>query len=272
LNSDTIVNIHITHWSDHFKSQPRKSTANRHVIVAEQEVYMPQLKRHRKIRIYLPESYHTSGKKYPVLYMHDGQNLFDDSTSFSGEWGIDEAMDSLGVMFGEMIIVGIDHGGSRRINEYAPYDMERFGEGEGDAYADFLVKTLRPYIRKNYRTKNCRKHQFIAGSSMGGLISFYAMLKYPRKFGGAGVFSPAFWVAPALKDEVRKKGNKVKGKIYFYAGKEESETMVPDLLSIHEIMFAVSKARLTTVIRTEGKHSESTWRKEFPLFYEWMRE
>jgi predicted alpha/beta superfamily hydrolase len=105
---------------------------------------------------------------------------------------------------------------------------------------------------------------------MGGLISLYAILKYPNRFGGAGVFSPAFWLAPQIKDDVLKKGRKVKSKIYFFAGQLESETMVPDMLSVFQLFNSRSKAKLTSVIRSEGRHSESTWRNEFPLFYKWL--
>jgi predicted alpha/beta superfamily hydrolase len=231
---------------------------------------MPQLNRYRTIRVYVPGSYATTRKKYPVLYLHDGQNVFDDSTAFSGEWGVDEAMDTLGPRIGESIVVAIDHGGEKRLNEYAPYDMEKWGKGEGDAYVDFLVKTLVPRIRKTYRVKRGRKHRLIAGSSMGGLISFYALLKYPKAFGGAGVFSPAFWIAPQLKEAIPAKSKKVKSKIYFYAGKAESESMVPQLLQIFELMNHHSKAQMTTVIRTEGQHNEARWRQEFPLFYRWL--
>lgn len=156
------------------------------------------------------------------------------------------------------------------MNEYNPYDSERFGKGEGGLYVDFLVKTLKPYIEKKYRTKKCRKSRFIAGSSMGGLISLYAVLKYPRVFGGAGIFSPAFWVAPKIYDDIQSKGRKVNGKLYFYAGKQEGETMVPYMLKAFEALTSVSRSKISTVIRDEGKHNEATWRKEFPLFYEWL--
>jgi predicted alpha/beta superfamily hydrolase len=148
--------------------------------------------------------------------------------------------------------------------------MERFGKGEGDLYVDFLVKTLMPYINKNYRTKKYGRNSYLAGSSMGGLISFYAILKYPKKFYGAGVFSPAFWIVPQLKEVIATKAKKVKGKIYFYGGKQEGDTMIPDMLSVFEQMNRYSKAKMTTVIRSEGKHNEATWRQEFPLFFEWM--
>ncbi len=200
--------------------------------------------------------------------MHDGQNVFDDATSFSGEWGVDEFLDT--TRSRPCIVVAVDHGGDKRINEYSPYDMEKFGKGEGDAYVDFLVNTLKPYIDKHYRTLKDRENTFVAGSSMGGLISMYAILKYPKTFGGAGVFSPSFWIAPKIYDAIKEKGEKIKGKIYFYAGKQESENMVTDMLKAFEKMSDVSKAGMTTVIRDDGKHNEATWRKEFPLFYSWL--
>ncbi len=270
ISSDTTIEISIQHWADNFPKKAKISTANKQVKIIETAFFIPQLNRFRRIWIYLPKGYATSGKKYPVLYMHDGQNVFEDSTSFAGEWGVDEALDTIDSRTNEIIIVAIDNGGDKRINEYSPYDMERFGKGEGDQYVDFLVKTLIPYINKNYPTKKCGKNTYVAGSSMGGLISFYTILKYPKKFDGAGVFSPAFWIVPQLKNVIATKAKKVKGKIYFYAGKQEGESMVPDMLSVFGQMNRYSKAQMTTVIRSEGKHNEATWRQEFPLFYKWM--
>lgn len=270
LETDTTINVEIEHWADHFPKKERVSTASRNVHIVDSDFYIPQLDRHRRIWIYLPDSYTTSGKTYPVLYMHDGQNVFDDATSGFGEWGVDEALDSLGPKHREIIVVAIDNGGEKRLNEYSPYDMEKYGKGEGDQYVDFLVQTLKPYIDKHYRTKKDGKNTFIAGSSMGGLISFYAILKYPKVFGGAGVFSPAFWITPQLKNIDPQKAKKVKGKIYFYAGQMESESMVPDMLNVFEQMRKGSKAKMQSVIRAEGKHNEPAWRKEFPLFYQWI--
>jgi predicted alpha/beta superfamily hydrolase len=270
ISSDTTIEISIQHWADHFVKKPKISTANKQVKIIGSDFFIPQLNRYRRIWIYLPVSYATSGKKYPVLYMHDGQNVFDDSTSFSGEWGVDETLDTLEIKTKEVIVVAIDNGGDKRINEYSPYNMDRFGKGEGDLYVDFLVQTLMPYINRNYRTKKYGKNTYVAGSSMGGLISFYAILKYPKLFDGAGVFSPAFWIVPQLKEVIATKAKKVKGKIYFYGGKQEGETMIPDMLSVFQQMNKYSKAKMTTVIRSEGKHNEATWRQEFPLFFKWM--
>jgi predicted alpha/beta superfamily hydrolase len=204
--------------------------------------------------------------------------LFDNATSYSGEWGIDEFLDSLEANANQCIVVAVDHGGTRRLNEYSPYDFELKGigamsksnHGEGKEYVDFLVKTLKPYIDKNYRTAKDKANTAIAGSSMGGLISLYATLRYPRVFGAAGIFSPAFWVAPGIFEYIKTAGKKVNSKIYFYAGKLEGETMVPDMLKAYEEMSRVSKSKMQAVIRDDGKHNEDTWRKEFPLFYEWI--
>lgn len=272
LSSDTTIHLVVEEWADHFIKKPRHSTASNNVHIIDTAFRIPQLNRVRRIWIYLPPDYSASNSRYAVMYMHDGQNVFDDSTSFAGEWGVDELMDSIGAKKKEMIVVGIDNGGAKRINEYCPYDMERFGKGEGDQYLEFLVKTLKPYIDKNYRTKKDKQDTYIAGSSMGGLISMYAVLKYPKVFGGAGVFSPAFWVGPKIFDDIEKKGRQVNSKIYLYCGGQENETMEPDMMKAFEEMRSVSKSKMETSVRPDGKHTESVWREEFPLFYLWLVE
>ena len=112
-------------------------------------------------------------------------------------------------------------------------------------------------------------HTFISGSSMGGLISFYAILEHPEIFGAAGIFSPAFWAAPQLVDEVKNKVSTLKGKIYFYAGGAESETMVSDMQNIVDILRDL-KANIKVEINNEGKHNETNWRREFPKFHKWI--
>ena len=280
VETEPTIEVAVEGWKDLFtsSSQPKKSTANKNVRIIDTAFFIPQLNRPRRVWIYLPPSYNSSTKKYPVMYMHDGQNVFDDLTSFSGEWGVDEAMDTLGLKTKECIVVGIDNGGNKRLNEYCPYDFDLkgiaannvSGKGEGALYVDFLAKTLKPFIDKKYRTLKDSKNTFTAGSSMGGLISMYAVLKYPKVFGGAGVFSPAFWVGPKIFDDIKAKGKKVNAKIYFYAGDEEGETMVPMTLQAFNEMHKVSKSKMCEVIRAGGKHNEQRWRIEFPLFYEWL--
>jgi len=272
LTSDTTINLVIEEWADKVEKKPRVSTANSNVHILDTAFSIPQLKTTRRVWIYLPQGYKTSQKNYPVLYMQDGQNVFDEKTSFSGEWGVDETLDSISSYRKEMIVVAVDHGGTKRINEYCPYDMKKYGKGEGDQYVDFLVNTLKPFIDKNYRTLKNKQNTFIAGSSMGGLISIYAVLKYPKVFGGAGIFSPAFWVAPEIFDDIKAKGSHVNSKIYFYCGGQEGETMQSDMVKAFEELREVSRSPMITCVRPDGKHTESAWKQEFPLFYLWLME
>lgn len=134
IPGEVTIQLNIEEWDDRFPSQPRKSTASKNVHIVDTAFVIPQLKRVRRIWVYLPEGYDNSKDRYPVLYMQDGQNVFDDATSYSGEWGVDECLDT---MKKKCIVVAIDHGGAKRINEYCPYDMEKFGKGEGSGYVDF---------------------------------------------------------------------------------------------------------------------------------------
>jgi predicted alpha/beta superfamily hydrolase len=270
IDGNSEISISVEEWKDRFPVQPKKSTAGKNVRIIDTSFLIPQLNRTRRVWIYLPESYARGKKKYPVLYMHDGQNVFDEATAFAGEWGVDETLDTLGPETKESIVVAVDHGGGKRLNEYNPYSNERFGKGEGELYLDFIVKTLKPFIDKKYRTQKKKDDTFIAGSSMGGLISLYAVLKYPKVFGGAGVFSPAFWIGRGIYNDIKLKGKEIKSRIYFYGGKQENEAMIPDILKAFEEMRKVSKSKMEVVIRDDGKHNEPTWRKEFPLFYSWM--
>ena len=175
INGDTILVLNIANWQDNFAPVEKQHTASPQVHIVSDKFDMPQLGRQRRVWIYLPAGYTSSHKKYPVIYIHDGQNLFDAYTSGYGEWGIDEIMDKMPDKE-ESIIIGIDHGGEYRITEYDPYDS-KYGKGRGDDYTEFLVKSLKPYIDSHYRTETDAKHTTIAGSSMGGLISMYAALK-----------------------------------------------------------------------------------------------
>jgi predicted alpha/beta superfamily hydrolase len=270
--SDTVFNFSVEAWKDQFPEKIKQHTASKNVHIIDTLFFIPQLKRCRRIWAYIPADYYSSEKKYPVLYMHDGQNLFDEFTSAYGEWGVDELMDSLSKKIKPCIIIGIDNGNEKRMNEYNPYDQPQFGKGEGDGYIDFLVQTLKPFIDKKYRTLNNTAHTFIAGSSMGGLISLYAILKYPNVFGGAGVFSPALWTAPQLSGDVKKLSAHAKGKIYFYAGDTESETMVSDMLHIFELLRKNAKVKMKVSVKAGGKHNEANWHREFPDFYKWVIE
>jgi predicted alpha/beta superfamily hydrolase len=268
INSDTSLYFTTLGWR--VVDKPRNHTASKNVHIISDSFYMPQLKRKRKIWIYLPANYKASKNKYPVLYMHDAQNLFDEFTAPFGEWNVDETLDSLQKQTGKYcIVVGIDHGGEKRLVEYNPYDTKEFGKGEGEAYAVFLVKTLKPFIDKNYRTNATAAYTAIAGSSMGGLISTYTMLKYPTIFGSAGLFSPAYWIAPSINDFAKKEMQKnTNNRFWFYGGGKEGYTMMEDMENVKAIVAA--KAMNTVILKDENaKHNEVAWRKWFPEFYLW---
>jgi predicted alpha/beta superfamily hydrolase len=244
------------------------ATKNRIEILT---IAAPQWQAERKIYIYLPINYTNCRKKYPVIYMHDGQNLFDSKTSFAGEWNIDETLDSISA---QAIVVGIENGGDKRIDELTPFKNEKYGGGNADLYLDFLVKTLKPYIDKNYRTKPNANNTCIFGSSLGGLFSFYAALKHPDIFGKVGCFSPSFWFNRKEIFDLIQKTNTFKTKIYFLCGDDEGDDdMIKDLNIMEEL---VNKKRCECkklskkIIVVGGKHNEKLWREGFKKAYLWL--
>lgn len=271
LQADTSVEYTVPGWKDDYPDKPKPYTASANVYLVDSAFFIPELNAKRRIWIYLPASYNsTKGKTYPVLYMHDGQNIFNERTAAFGEWGVDECLDTLQKKLNkECIVVGIANGDSARMREYNPYDNTQYGKEEGKEYADFLAKTLKPFIDKNYRTIPDAKHTFIAGSSMGGLISMYAIIKYPDVFGSAGIFSPSFWLAPQIYTDVQAAKLPNTARIFLYAGGKESKTMMTDL----QKMFNILKTKpCASVIETYplGQHSEKYWREEFDDFYYWL--
>ncbi|WP_323847419.1 alpha/beta hydrolase [Microbulbifer magnicolonia] len=234
---------------------------------------MESLQRERNIRVYLPPSYGSADKRYPVLYMHDGQNLFDDATSYVGEWGVDEILNGLAESRGlELIVVGIDHGGDWRMTELNPFDHEKFGDGQGDAYLDFVVDQLKPLVDSQYRTLPDRANTAIMGSSMGGLISHYAISRHPQVFSKAGIFSPAYWAGPQIFDTAERQlpGD---ARLYLLMGGKEGPTMVDGFENMGEILTRSHpqqgwRAKLVA----EGDHNEAFWRGELGEAILWLFE
>jgi predicted alpha/beta superfamily hydrolase len=269
VTGDTLINLSIEAWADDIPSRPPVSTRSKNVFIIDTAFYMPQLKRNRRVWIYLPENYSFSKKQYPVLYMHDGQNIFDALTAAYGEWGLDEMMDSIRPGK-QCIIVGIDHGGNKRLTEYNPYNSQ-FGIGEGDAYVDFLTLIVKPYIDKKYRTKADRQNTFIAGSSMGGLISLYAVTKYPAVFGGAGILSPAFWLSSEFAEKLKNTHTPTNASLYFVCGELESNEMVGDMQKVYSILKENGEKKLFIKTVPDGRHQESFWKTEMYDCYMWLR-
>jgi predicted alpha/beta superfamily hydrolase len=269
LQRDTTILITVADWQDKHPME-KQHTLSKNVQILSDNFEIPQLGRKRRIWIYLPEGYQTSGKKYAVLYMHDGQNLFDDYTAGFGEWGVDEFLDKLGSEQKQLIVVGIDHGGENRITEYDPYDSE-YGKGRGDDYARFLVETLKPFIDSHYPTFTDARHTAIAGSSMGGLISMYTALKYPEVFGSAGIFSPAFWIGQPVYEFAKTKAIS-SSRYYFVCGDQESDKETNDMTGMVNILKekGLPPDHIPSVIVNGAKHNEQQWKGDFPAFYEWL--
>lgn len=271
ITSDTTLTCIVKGWKKTASQSVPKHTATARVQMLCDSFYVPELQRYKSIWVYLPADYQTAtGKRYPVIYMHDGQNLFDAARSSFGEWQADETIDSITAAIGRSaIVVGIDNDPVKRMNEYNPYSNQRFGTGEGDAYLSFITNTLKPYVDSNLRTLADAEHTAIAGSSMGGLISLYALIKHPETFGCAGIFSPAFWIAPSIKDVVTQMRFPANTLFYFYAGELESDEMVPDMLDVLHLIDTKRCCKTFLLTNSEGQHNEKYWQKPFGDFFTW---
>lgn len=259
--------INICAWRDLVPKKQMASTATKSVRFLPTIFEIPQLNRKRTIRLYLPPNYSTGGL-FPVIYMHDGQNLFDNATSFAGEWKVDEILDSLYTYRGfSAIVVAIYNDEKERINEYSPWKNDSLGiGGDGEKYVKFIVNTLKPFIDRHYRTLSGRENTAIMGSSMGGLISLYAALEYPDVFGKAAIFSPSLWFSPKMNIYLQKYKRKKVQQLYFLAGEKEGVGMVEDLNRTLELLKNAGfddEYYVKTKIAPDGRHAEWFWSREF---------
>jgi predicted alpha/beta superfamily hydrolase len=149
----------------------------------------------RSVLVYLPEGYRDGRDRYPLLLLHDGQNLFDDATSFAGSWHAERPLDALARAGRPVIAVAIPNAGAHRIHEYAPVRDKKYGGGGGEEYGRFLVEAVLPLLRRNFRIRHDRDAVGLAGASMGGLISLYARFRWPETFGLVGAMSPSLFFA-----------------------------------------------------------------------------
>jgi predicted alpha/beta superfamily hydrolase len=243
------------------------STALPSVQVLEPPLAMPGLARSRTLRLCLPPSYGSEpGRRYPVIYMHDGQNLFDAATGFAGEWGVDETMARLARDSSfEALVVGIDSGGEKRNTEMAPYDHKELGKAEGAAYLDFIVKTVKPFVDAGWRTKPEREHTALIGSSLGGLISHAALLCHGEVFGRYGLFSPSYWAAPRLFDDTAKAKLMAGTRVHLYCGGREGGSMAGQTRRMHRLLARqLPPQQLSLNIAGDAEHNEAAWRAELP--------
>ncbi|MGG9972019.1 alpha/beta hydrolase [Ferruginibacter sp. SUN002] len=257
-----------------WKNIANNSTTTDNTSILSNNFPIPQLNTTRRIWIYLPPDYYTTSKTYPVIYMHDGQNLFDAVTSFSGEWQVDETLNTLQTQGDHgAIVVGIDNGGGERLNELSAWVNPSYGGGKGERYTQFIVNTLKPYIDSLFRTKKDPSNTGVIGSSMGGLISTYEAIEYPHVFSRVGNFSPAYWFANDSNNiQILSRGKRNDQKFYLVSGTTESGSMVPDMQKTYTTLTNVgfSSNNLKLVTKTDGQHAEWFWAREFAAAYQWL--
>ncbi|WP_234736520.1 alpha/beta hydrolase [Tellurirhabdus bombi] len=267
--SESYRTDYVAHWQ--WNGLPFDPEKVPNVELLSEDFEIPQLETTRRIHVLLPHDYHSTGKPYPVLYLHDGQNLFGEGAEY-GSWNVDQKMAILAARRRhEVIIVSIDHGEGERISEFSLH-RTRFGRGKGRQYLNFIAKTLKPQIDARYRTLSDATHTGIGGSSMGGLISIYAGLMFPEMFGRLMIFSPSLWIAPKIYFDAIQFRRSTQTKVYIYGGGAESTYMISNLQRLQSACLHGGCADLTVelTIDPDGQHNEARWGREFPKAIEWL--
>lgn len=244
-----------------------------HVVELSGLFYLPDSADPRRVSVLLPHDYEYTQKRYPVLYLNDGQNLFGEGSPY-GNWEIDKRMAMLANHnHHEVILVSIDHGHQERIREYTLY-RTKAGPGKGRHYLKAVASNLKPFIDSNFRTLPDAANTGMGGSSLGGLISIYAGLMFPDVFSRLMIFSPSLWISPKIYfDAIRFKPT-VPKKVYVYGGAAESAYMVPNLQRFNDALLKQSADGLSVdlhlSIDPQGTHQEAHWGREFPKAIEWL--
>lgn len=246
-------------------------------MVEKMNYWINGINRNTMLHIYLPDNYYQTNERYPVMYMFDGQNLFDDNDATYGKsWGIKAFLDAYDKGF---IVVGIecDHNGNERLNEYCPYDIKSraFGEleGRGRIFMEWVIKDLKPFIDREYRTYSFREATGIAGSSMGGLMAFYSVLHYNHIFSKAACLSPSFMICQRqLDEEFSTNYISPDTRIYMSFGTNEfKNTKYRNFLLNHynQLILNNNAYAYVNVIKG-GKHNEASWEKENKTYYDFL--
>jgi len=225
-------------------------------------VRSPQLENERDLDIFLPPSYARTRRRYPVIYMQDGQNLADPERAFAGTWELPRALLELAGRGLEAIVVGIPNSGVERLREYSPFADARHGGGGGDAYLAFVERTVKPLVDRRLRTRPEREATGIFGSSMGGLISLYAFFRAPETFGFMGAMSPSLWFGNrAVIDYIEADGTPP-GRLYLDVGTEEGAGTLRDTRQLVAVLERKGYARgesLAFAAVEGGRHQEAHW-------------
>lgn len=273
------VKIHIPLWKG-----DKPSAVADHTLTGNIQHYesfdMPQLSRTGNISIYLPKSYQKNpDKTYPVLYMLDGQNIFDAYSAYNDEWGIDERLEAAKGQSGEMIVVSVPNSEQRQI-EYNPWNFKEASgneiKGKGELTINFITNTLKPFVDKTYRTKPSPAATGLAGSSLGGLMAIYTALEHGDTFGYVAAFSPALAIENmagnnVLFEAIKQKTYSSNTKIYFDIGRMEfgNYERIEQLNSL--LLRQGFKPENIKMMKDDtGRHCEVDWSRRFPDALAWL--
>ncbi len=238
------------------------------------EVTLPRTRKKRRVSVLLPYDYYQSYKRYPVLYLMDGQNLFEEGAPF-GSWNIHKKLAVLAEKNRhEVIIVCIDHAGKKRIEEYNYIRHYQSEQGRGHLFLDWIVEKLKPFIDKTYRSISDQPNTGIGGSSMGGLICLMAGITKPEVFGKLMIFSPALWkILDILYDRMIYLPLVSHDQlIYLYAGGREASNMKGFARDFYNQLKSSDPAndRIHFSVLESGQHSEKFWGREFPFAMKYL--
>lgn len=243
--------------------------------VIVEKIKIPQLTGNMERRLYirLPENYDDSDQHYPVLYMFDGHNVFFDSDATYGKsWGLGGYLDSVG---SNLIVAAVEcnHEGYGRLHEYSPYAVrvkpEGMLRGLGGVYMDWLVGTLKPLIDRTLRTLPDRSHTYIAGSSMGGLMSLFAVIKYNHIFSKAAALSPSIYFGTnKMTEMIRTQELSPDTEVYMDYGSEEFHGHKNAVTAFKKVFSALMDRQVKVCARVVpgGTHCEASWERQIPIF------
>lgn len=243
-------------------------------MVIRSKVKLPALtgEKERTAYVYLPVGYDENNDRYPVLYMFDGHNLFtDEEATFGKCWGLEEYLDKHQV---PLIVAAVEcnHEGDMRLSEYSPVDFDFHGrkiKGRGKKYMDWLVGVFKPSVDENYRTLSDRAHTMIAGSSMGGLMTLYALARYGKYFARGAALSPSLWVQNGeVPDFIANAAFRNDVVLFTDYGTKEFKNHSPQRELFGEVyrVLCSKGVAVTARIVPGGTHSEASWEKEIPFF------
>jgi predicted alpha/beta superfamily hydrolase len=234
-------------------------------------IWSPQRRNRRDVDVYLPASYATSRRRYPVVYMHDGQNLSDPKTAFAGTWQLESVLRTVAARGIELIVVGVHNVPDDRLIEYSPFAEPKHDGGEAPRYLAFLIDTLKPRIDRLFRTAPRRTATF--GSSMGGLFSLFAALQRPDVFGLAGVMSPSLWFGQEQLFAFVERASVSRTKLYLDVGTAEGATALRDVRALRSLLERKGLQRRESLLYVEdrgGRHDEASWSRRVGKALEWL--